>query len=193
MSILVKEVKNDLGKLKIVLDSDAESPRNWDNLSKLICFHKRYDLGDSHDYKSDDYRGWEEMKKEIIKKEDVAIIMPLYLYDHSGITISTTPFSCPWDSGQLGFAIVTKPQIRKAYSTKRVSKKHIEAAQKILLGEIETYDQYLCGEIYGFELEDEIGNIIDSCYGFYNISDMDVYIPKEFNELFETLKKDTAA
>ena len=31
----------------------------------------------------------------------VAIVQPLYLYDHGGITMNTTGFSCSWDSGQV--------------------------------------------------------------------------------------------
>ncbi len=30
-------------------------------------------------------------------------ILPVYLYDHSGITINTVPYSCRWDSGQIGW------------------------------------------------------------------------------------------
>ena len=36
------------------------------------------------------------------------IILPLYLYDHSGISMKTTPFSCQWDSGQVGWIYVEK-------------------------------------------------------------------------------------
>jgi len=35
------------------------------------------------------------------------IMLPLYLYDHSGITMSTGKFSCPWDSGQVGWIYCT--------------------------------------------------------------------------------------
>jgi hypothetical protein len=37
-----------------------------------------------------------------IIEEKGTIIKGLFLYDHSGITISTGRFSCPWDSGQVG-------------------------------------------------------------------------------------------
>ena len=30
-------------------------------------------------------------------------ILPLYLYDHSGLSMNTSGFSCPWDSGQVGW------------------------------------------------------------------------------------------
>jgi hypothetical protein len=36
------------------------------------------------------------------------VILPLYLYDHGGITMSIGPFSCPWDSGQVGWIYAPK-------------------------------------------------------------------------------------
>jgi hypothetical protein len=156
-----------MNRLKVVHDSSPESPRSWDNLGTMICFHNRYDLGDNHNYNSDDYSGWEEMKQAIIKKENPAVILPLYMYDHSGISISTSPFSCRWDSGQIGFILVSKKKALEEFGGKIVTAKLKERLEKILEGEVETYTQYVEGEVYGFVIEDEDGEHIDSCYGFY--------------------------
>jgi hypothetical protein len=156
-----------MNRLKVVHDSSPESPREWDNLGTMICFHNRYDLGDNHNYNSDDYSGWEEMKQAIIKKENPAVILPLYMYDHSGISISTSPFSCRWDSGQIGFILVSKKKALEEFGGKIVTAKLKERLEKILEGEVETYTQYVEGEVYGFVIEDEDGEHIDSCYGFY--------------------------
>ena len=83
----------------------------FDNLGKMVCFHKRYSLGDDHDIHHDDFNGWDEMGEHLTKGHDAVIILPLYLYDHSGITIQTTPFSCPWDSGQVGFIYMDRETI----------------------------------------------------------------------------------
>jgi len=163
----IKKVTVNEKTLKIFYDDSFESPRNWDNLGKMICFHNRYNLGDEHNYNSDDYSGWDEMEQDIIKNEDVAVILPLYLYDHSGITISTNPFGCRWDSWQVGFAIVTKEAVRKEFMSKRVSKKQIEKAEKILLTEVDIYDTYIRGDVYGFEVLDKNEDVINSCWGFY--------------------------
>lgn len=156
-----------MNTLKIIHDAYAESPRSWDNLGKMICFHNRYDLGDKHNYNADDYSGWEEMEKAIIKEENPAVILPLYLYDHSGISISTSPFSCRWDSGQIGFVLVSKKQALEEYGGVRVSSKKKVKIESVLNAEIETYTQYVEGEVYGFQIVDEDDNHIDSCYGFY--------------------------
>lgn len=156
-----------MNKLVLKHDNNADSPRTWCNLGTMICFHKRYDLGDSHSYSSDDYSSWEQMEKDLIKKEDTAVILPLYLYDHSGVTISTSPFSNRWDSGQVGFILVSKETALAEFGGKIVTAKLKQKLEKILEGEVETYAQFLEGDVYGFCIEDEDGNHIDSCYGFY--------------------------
>lgn len=157
------------GKTVELYQSEGDS-RDWSNYTTLICFHRNYRLGDKHDYDHNDYSGWDEMEAAIRRKEkDVVWMKPLYLYDHSGITISTSPFSCPWDSGQVGFAIVTKRSIRELYGCKYVTKKVLDKMDldKWAEGEIETYDMELRGEVYGFYIEDENGEHEDSCGGFY--------------------------
>lgn len=153
-------------KLHLYQSADS-NPREWDNLGKMICFHSRYDLGDKHEYTTDDFDGWEDMQNKLIRQNDLAIILPLYLYDHSGITISTTPFGCKWDSGQVGYVIVTRAELRENFMVKRLSAKLIEQGKEIIVSEIKTYDQYLRGDVFGFRVEDENGNTLDSCGGFY--------------------------
>ncbi|MCK4237452.1 MAG: hypothetical protein KAX38_10065, partial [Candidatus Krumholzibacteria bacterium] len=92
--------------IRIDYMEDSESPREWDNLGIMICFHRRYDLGDEHELDTEDYANWDSMRDHIIKELDAAIVLPLYLLDHGGITMSTTPFSCPWDSGQIGWTYI---------------------------------------------------------------------------------------
>jgi len=156
--------------LRIMIDPHASDPRKFDNLGRMICFHNKYRLGDKHEYHHDDYANWEELEAAIRKREDVAVIMPLYLYDHSGITIATHGFSyCDpmgWDWGQVGFVFVSKETVRKEYSVNRISRKVREKVIKALLAEVEVYNQYLQGEVYGFVLKHPDGEE-DSCWGFY--------------------------
>jgi hypothetical protein len=71
-------------------------------------------------------------------------ILNLYLYDHSGITISTSPFSCPWDSGQVGFIWTTAERCWE-YDIA-----FWEAAGR-LEGEVKDLDYYLTGDVWGFQ------------------------------------------
>lgn len=162
-------------RIKIIQDNDPISPRENDNLGKMVCFHGRYDLGDKHDYDHRDYSGWEEQREAISKNEDVCVILPLYLYDHSGITISTSPFSCRWDSGQVGWILVSKKKVREEYGVKRINKKLVEKVTGILEAEVKEYDQYLTGDVYGYEIYElktcseghEHAEFVDSCWGYY--------------------------
>jgi len=150
-------------------DDDNESPRtSMDNLATMVCFHKRYNLGDTgHGFRFEDYNSWEELEKAIRKQEDVAAILPVYMYDHSGLTINTTGFSCPWDSGQIGFVFISKKKIREEYSVKRISPKILKQTIKVIQEEIETYDQYLRGDIYGYVIDGPDEENMNSCWGFY--------------------------
>ena len=161
--------------IEIYPEDSPSSPREWDNLGTMVCFHRRYTLGDKHDYSFRDYNSWDEMEKAIIKNENVGVILPLYLYDHSGITMNTTGFSCGWDSGQVGFIYISKEKILKEYGGKIVTKKLKERVEGYLKSEVNTYDQYLTGDVYGykvFKLETcdkgcEHREEIDSCWGYY--------------------------
>lgn len=160
--------------IRTFYDESPENPRQWDNLGTMVCFHGRYRLGDEHNYDSNDYKGWDEMEKAIIKNENVGVILPLYLYDHGGITISTSPFSCNWDSGQIGFIFISKKKMLEEYGGKIVTKKLKERVEGYLKNEVEEYDQYLRGEVYGvkvFKKElDEDGDDVEvhSCWGFFS-------------------------
>lgn len=167
----VKTIEKNGKIIEIHVDVDPQNPRdpnNQYNDDVMVCFHGRYKLGDEHAYKSDDYNGWDEMKEQIEKDNDIADILPLYLYDHSGITISTTDFNDRWDSGQIGFIYITKAKARETHMCKRLTKKVMEQVHKNLLASVETYDQYLRGDVYGYIIKDkETGEEVDSCWGFF--------------------------
>lgn len=161
----VKEIKMDSRLIKIFIDENAFSPRENDNLGTMICFHKRYNIGDvGHQFKSSDYSSWEELEKDLVAN-GYAVILPIYMYDHGGVTISTSPFSCRWDSGQVGYIAVKKKKLYEEYGVKRLTKKIIDIAEGVLKAEIEEYDNYLQGNVYGF-ISYEEGEEVDSCWGF---------------------------
>lgn len=174
----IKTYETATKKLEIFIDSTPETPREWDNLSRCIFTGKYKSLGDKHDVKFDgnyndrfDFieKGEAKLRKQI---KDIVICKAVHLYSHSGETISTGthyPYMDKWDSGTIGFVIVTKEALRKEWSKKRVTKEMIEKADKTLECEIETLDQYIRGDIYGFKVTDKTGGEDDSCWGFYGL------------------------
>lgn len=162
--------------INIYSDTDPESPREWDNLGTMLCFHKRYSLGDKTELKSDDFSSWDEVENYIVKELKAVVVLPLYLYDHSGLTIKIGSFygllpqgHAHFDSGQVGFIYATKKDIKDNWGIKRITKKKKDHTEKILRGEVETYDQYLRGDVYGYMIEGELSQ--DSCWGFYGMEE----------------------
>ena len=151
-------------KLKVEQDDYGFNPRkDQDNLGTIVSWHRRYSLGEEQSNMYD-YSSAEENMKANSSKDDV--ILPLYMYDHSGITISTKPFSCPWDSGQFGFIKVSKKKIRDEYGCKRVTKNVLDKVIRVLNSEVEEYDKYLRGETYFMEIVDQDGEQEECVGGF---------------------------
>ncbi len=161
-------IENERYKLEIFDDLDPTNPREFDNLGIMVCFHSRYILGDETDLKSSDFSSWEELESYLYKIEKALIVIPIFMYDHSGLSVNTTGFSCPWDSGQIGFIYASKERIRKEYSCKRISKKLKAQVREMLVSEVDLYNQYLSGDVYRFTVTDkEKDEELDSSSGFY--------------------------
>lgn len=197
--------------IKIEQDDPMESPREWDNVGTMICFHRNYSLGDKHSYKTMSDAIINLIQDHATKKEKLKLIkdkvkhskntysptikqllglyhrhdfdgmleelseyenfdtsdLPesifyenLYLYDHSGITMNTTGFSCRWDSGQIGFIYATKQKLEE---------ERIPDFSACLKDEVKTYDQYITGDVYWHSVTDKDGNESFSCGGFYGM------------------------
>lgn len=185
-------------RIRIVNDDTPENPREWDNVGTMICFHSRYSLGDgSTNLSPSDWleslalgadSKLENRLERLSEQEsvDAAIwvvlekhffFLPLYLYDHSGITMNTSGFSCGWDSGQVGWIYVPKEIAKNEYGITRFTKKQVERVERLLKNEVEVYDQFLRGDVHGFiceewkthceHCEDGDWEEVESCYGFY--------------------------
>ena len=181
-------------RLRIETDEMPTDPRGWDNLGTLIIWHSKYVMGDENPYKTP-----EDFYAEI--NDDNAIILPVYMYDHSGVALSTSctyPFNDVWDAGQAGYIYVTKDKVRKEYNVKRISQQLRQKVIGILNEEIRTYNQYLAGDIYGYVIEQKstcphCGHVewetLDSCWGFYgrnpDRNGMKDSVSKDYKYLFD--------
>lgn len=151
-------------KIEIVPDSDAGDPfTEFEQLGTLYHCHRRYYLGGKSGMDADAI-------KEIAESSE-HISLPVYLYDHSGLSVSCGPFSCQWDSGQVGIIAVSLEKVRENFMCKRITQKIRDKVIKCLKGEIETYDQYLTGQVYGYRITDRNGEQVDSCWDFYGFDD----------------------
>lgn len=218
------------------------SPLEWDNVGTMVCWHRRYNLGDEQPREDSreflqllatdvcprladivdywDNAGYRFLRDDCgMSHEDACeaiaqhidnlvtavldhyyIILPLYLYDHSGLSMSCSGFSCSWDSGQVGYIYCTAEHAVAECGS-------LDKARKCLQAEVTTYDQYLQGDVWGYVVEEsrhistvrtvdgiqeepeesEEWECVDSCWGFYGDdpfnNGMAEHIPEELHPL----------
>jgi len=177
------------------------------NLSTMVCWHPDYVLGDyqitnedgrgaiggryggryepgkDSRYHRDDFSSMRALARYIGIMEQGICILPLYLYDHSDISISAgsvNPFDNPtvrrdefgqgmgWDTSMVGFVYTTADRIRDCYgfdNDDELPERTLEAARESVLAEVSEYDSFLRGEVYGFIVDND-GPDEDACWGF---------------------------
>ena len=159
--------------IEISQDNFPDSPRTDSNLWTMLCNHWRYDLWDdkleshwesfwqdfmihiNNDYDisdNDELNSRDYQKIETWIKNEV-VFFPLYLYDHSWITMKTGPFQCQFDSWMVWYIYATKSDIREWNDITCVHSHHIEDTKRLLENEVKQYDKYLTGDIYEFNIK----------------------------------------
>lgn len=185
------EENGELKKFEIFRDDEPTNCRtDWDNGDVLCVWWNRYCLGDNEG-KGTPHETLSELVTDLIDREidtdeltenemmvmlqtkatDKIVILPVFIYEHSGLAISCShsyPFNDRWDSGMAGFIYTTR-------ETVKVTGTPWEQVREMMIEDVETYNMYLQGDVYGYSVED--GE--DSCWGFYS--------DKWGNDLFEEL------
>lgn len=79
--------------VEVEVDDISENPR--EPIGTMVCWHRRYRLGDEHDF--DTPRDFQEsdMKRAYV-------VLPIYLYDHSMLALSTEKFCRTSRSRRVG-------------------------------------------------------------------------------------------
>lgn len=159
-------------RIRIVRDDQPMSPRSdIENLGTMVCWHRRYRLGDVQSPAAEP-ADW---LIELLAEEPEAIFLRLYLFDHSGISISTGAFGDRWDSGQVGWIYATPAKIREWFQVPEVTPEIAARATAALEAEVKVYDQFLRGDVWGYVIETvtpcacerERVTHEDSCFGFF--------------------------
>ncbi len=140
--------------LRITRDPFAENPRSaYDHDSIFASWHGDYLFGDTQPTDI----GMMEYRDQRVPSDHTCL--PVYLMDHSGLSLSTTAFGCSWDSMQIGWI-------------------HCQGNEKsdLLTGEIELCDHYATGNVWEYEVvkrkkckccKQIIETVVDRCSGFY--------------------------
>lgn len=199
----------------IIQDEDAPNPREeFENLGEMVCWHGNFILGDRkinpRKYDPRDFVLWDLLDECPDEREDMItalgeqsdevtmemamalaekfyVIAPCWLYDHGGISMSRGS-QCMWDSGQVGFQYISLRKLRELYGADLTEEQLRELGEKVLDQELETYDQYLQGDVYGYVIEDADGVEVDACWGYFGLQ----YAKDSANEVVEALMESRA-
>lgn len=135
----------------------------------------------------------EELQKEYRERvldtvKDRVFYLTVFMYDHSGVTVSSSPFSCPWDSGQLGYLWISAEEAFAKIVDFGFGGLSREDQAKQILHQLEeqlkVYDMWLQNDVYDVyvsarqrcgECSHVVEEIIDGCseiYGFEHAQEM---------------------
>ena len=187
--------------LSITQDDFAENPMEWEQLGTILTWEDSYKSPCRNDYSSpeefvDDYLGEDsyekiennsnslvDFMKDIQNKFDKKgyLIYPVTRFEHSLVEYYIG-LGGGFDSGLIGFAIVSKDEVRQMYNTKDIYKSTVQAD---FSQQLEIYTDYVNGEVYCFSLMDMEQNVIDICSGFYGTEFDKNRLMQTVNESFE--------
>ena len=129
-------------RVTVYTDPEPRNPREWEsNATVILAGHRRYNLGDEQFTRVEEL---EQRRTEI--QEQGGHAQPIYMYDHSGITVSTSPFSDPWDSGQIGWVGIEKKKLDEL----KITIEDTDRIKSIVDAEMKTWDEFLTGNVYAF-------------------------------------------
>jgi hypothetical protein len=175
-------------------DTDCGNPRDADNLGIMYCEHRNYNLGDMPSQFSSHIPEIDIIREAVREIKDrgynmnrlerylrlalgATVVLPLYLYDHSGLSMNTGGFSmCDshgWDWGMVGI-------ICDSQRTLEYTGASLDSIKRQLENEVEQYNAYLHGSVYGYTVTNIATGIeVDACWGFLVVEEDDMEYMRE--------------
>ncbi len=168
--IVYKEQEHRGYTCKVVYDPDPQSPDDWDTLGTIYANSRNYNPQNHHMdeiVETDDKGGWHVNKDYLYVK--------IYAYIHSGIALSCSrsgQFADQFDSTLFGLMAVHKDKVAEEFGD-ITNADNYEKVMKCLEGEVECWDMYYQGQVFGYEVLDEEDDVVDSCWGYYGYEGAD--------------------
>lgn len=164
--------------LKFHPDGDLDQPYADDEGVKIVILHRRYKNPAEGDIDTlEEAEAFEAANRPgRVKGGTEWAIFPLYLYDHSVNVYrvaneARNPFigraqHAEWDSGRVGFIALKRSEWGP--SAPRTSRKKLLSYAE---GIAEAYTAWANGWGVGYVVEDEDGEELASCWGYYTLDD----------------------
>ncbi len=124
------------------------------DISTFAGWHHRYNIGDVQPKESP-----AEWLAENAPEGSAVLVVSMT--DHGGLSFYEGEPRDPWDSGFVGYLVMTPEQMKDA------GVETMEGALSILRGMLASYDEVHRGDVWGFTVDD------DSCGGFIGTSALD--------------------
>ena len=189
--------------IKIKQDEYAESPREWSTFGTIVSATQGINEVERwiNDSIKDAVNCDVDIEKALAKHfGEIAVVLPIYRYSHGVDRFSTESFygklpqgHARFDSALTGFIFATKETTREWFKCKRVTEKIKQQAAENLKSEIDDLDTWASGDVWGYIVEDDEEEHVDSCWGYYNYEyalqaakfEIDLVV-KQINEAPET-------
>ena len=167
-----KEIINYRGvDIHIYYDEDPQSPNEWGDEERFIVYdHRQFCVKRKYFDPTDIYEHTSETKRMFY---DGFFVFPLYAYIHSGVSLSLSRGYDRWDTSLNGFVLIKR---EKGCYTKDAAYKAAEAI-------VDEWNEYLSGEVYGYD------SSCGSCWGFYGKSGLEQLIDEAKSEIDYKLAK----
>ena len=160
--------------IEIHRDDDGGSvsePLQGGNVA-LYAWHRRYRFGEKPPEWATEAMREGRLDEAILAEYPEAVILPVYMYEHSGIALSTGAFGCAWDSGQLGVIFTTEAmesrydEATKTWVPAVTPEDKRLTALTYLRAIVEEMDNRVRGNVWGYVAKTPEGEHLDSCWGY---------------------------
>lgn len=145
--------------LRVIQDENAESPDYWDNEDIFLVYeHRQFNVSREYFHPRDIFEHIKalhtgENKDRIEPLYEKYYIFNVYAYIHSGINLSLNnnsyPFNDKFDVSTTGYVLVHKESFADKEKQTIIDEK---TARKYAEDLIETWNQYLSGDVWGFKV-----------------------------------------
>lgn len=159
-------------------DDDASSPAEWDNLGTLVAFpslSRSYSFAERESTGDDDDaydRGGCALLVRYLRMSQGVYALPFQFQDYGSSGARLIALGTDDDANADGFICTTHKRVTELAGSD--AQYHTdEWIYNALRVELENWDNYVQGNVAGYVVKDETGDVVDSVWGFYPDAEAD--------------------
>ena len=195
---IARAVDHRIGYVEVCVEECAyENPiRDWDHIAEVMLAPKYRGLATL----DDDPRDYSIREISERYARDGGLALPVFVYNHSGVSFSTSndyPYNDPWDAGFVGIAYVSPDKARAEWGETLTPQELRKKCRDSIKNLVSLMNAVAAGECYHVTWYDTECNAVSNCGGFWKtddypydemFQDMAAYAPEEYQHLFKRLE-----